>query len=93
MVTLRNPSDNDVSIVYLGKPYSIGAEAAGVFPDDVADFWKGIHQFLVVESTEVIAPVVSKKVEVEEVQELEEKEEVEDEAPIAPTPKKGGKSR
>ncbi len=47
---LRNPTSEDVSIVFRGTEYSIEAGAAREIPEEAAKHWKkSIHQFLIEE--------------------------------------------
>lgn len=53
MVTLKNPTDALVKMVYLGKEYSLAPMDSDTFSDDVAEFWIAIHQFLEVGASPV----------------------------------------
>lgn len=70
---LRNPHNQDVSLVIGGNEYSIEADGVVEVPETVGRAWLKIHQFLVEEEVEA-------KVEAEVVQEPKAEEVV-----IAPT--------
>lgn len=89
---LKNPTDQDVAVIYNGVRYEIeaGSESEPL-SDETALFWKKTHQFL--EITEEPARKVKKEVkeEVEETEELEEVEETADEVVAEKKDKKGKK--
>lgn len=70
---IKNPTDQDIKIAFKGKEYSVEANGStGELSDDVIDFWKSIHSFLLVEG-EVKVEEVEEPVEVvEEIKEVEE---------------------
>ncbi len=77
MVTLKNPTGNEVSVVYKGVSYTIPANGAMTLPSDVADYWKTrIHQFLidVAEEAQKAEPVTeTKETKAEEIAAMVEK--------------------
>lgn len=100
MVTLKNPTDTIVSVQYLGREYSLEAGAVGEFSDEVADFWRGVHEFLIVteetsrvaeEAPEVVLAPTAFVEDVESSPEpVEPPEDVEIESvDVAPAPKRG----
>jgi hypothetical protein len=64
---LKNPTDSNLTIKFLGVEYSLGANASKDFPEDVAVYWRTkLHKFLEVvkEVKEVAAPKPEVKEEV-----------------------------
>lgn len=49
MLKITNPTKQDVSFVYLGAKHTVEAESSVNKPEGVAEAWKKIHQFLLVE--------------------------------------------
>lgn len=78
---LRNPHNQDVSIVYRGEQYSIEADGVVEVREDVGRFWLKLHSFLVEEES---APRVEKKpvVETENEPKVEEPVAPVEEAPV-----------
>lgn len=71
---LKNPTNQDIAIVYFGKAFEILKGGTLEVPDEVGKHWKGkIHGFLevqeivktvetkVTESTEPVEPVIKKE--------------------------------
>ncbi len=71
MLFIKNPTDQDVSIVIKGEAYTVDARGQLPVSEDVALAWKRVHSFLSVEHIE------AKKAEVQK----------EEEAPVAKTKK------
>lgn len=80
MITIKNPTQSTLSIVFRGQEFTIEAGASLVVRPEVAAFWKGIHGFIETsKSTKEESPVEEESVEsVESVEPAEESvEEVE----------------
>ena len=74
MITLKNPTSTELSITYKGNTYKIEPEGTIVVLKEVADFWLGTHEFLLVSVT--IAKETPKVEVVKEVEPVEVKEEI-----------------
>jgi hypothetical protein len=87
MKIIKNPTDKDINVSKIfGLPYSVEANGEVMVPDEVANYWQGLHNFL------IISDVKSEKVE--EVlseydsEEISEEESVEkEETPVEVTKK------
>lgn len=55
MITLYNPTSNDVHITYKGTNYNIAPESKLHVSEEVAEFWTKVHQFL--QSNAYVQPV------------------------------------
>ena len=49
MKKLKNNTKNDLSVTYKGKVYDLPAKFEKNFQDEVAEWWKNIHKFLILE--------------------------------------------
>jgi hypothetical protein len=47
MKKLKNPLDTTVSVIYMGKTLSLEAGEKADFLPEEAEFWLGVHPFLV----------------------------------------------
>lgn len=69
IMILRNPTDQEVSMQYLGLPYSVEAESTVEVEDNVGAHWLKIHEFLVVEGESTEAKPAKKTAKKEEEEE------------------------
>lgn len=92
MKILHNSTDKKVNIVYKGAEYSIEPNSDSKnLHDDIIDFWKEVHQFLIVKE---LPKAGEKKEEVkEEVKEEEKEEEKEDSSEKSKSSKKSKKTK
>jgi hypothetical protein len=52
---LKNPTDSNLTIKFLGVEHTLDANSSKDFPDDVAEYWRTkLHKFLVVEKQKVV---------------------------------------
>lgn len=86
---LKNPTNNDLAIKFLGVEYTLKANQSKEIPDECAQYWRTkLHKFLevggvaTVESVAAVAPKEEVKVEVKEEKKEEVKIEVKD-VPLA----------
>jgi hypothetical protein len=93
---IRNPHNQDVSIVIGGNEYSIEADGVVEVPEQAGRQWLKVHQFLIEEEgvaeTKVEAPVLEPKTEETVVAPVEpEAPAVKETVTAKPTTKRGGK--
>ena len=69
MIKIINPTDKDLAIIFKGTKEILEAGADRIVSDELANFWKDIHQFLFIKN--ILGDVSKKKEEV-----VEEKKEV-----------------
>jgi len=53
MKTLINPTDKDISVIILGKDYTLKANDSIDLDDNIAEYWLTLHAFLKVDSPKV----------------------------------------
>lgn len=82
-MVLKNPTNENLTIKFLGVEYSIGAFQSKEIPDECAEYWRTkLHRFLeigVAEVAQTAAPIVKKDVVEEKKEVVEIKEEKKEE--------------
>ena len=76
MKKVLNPTESPISIQFEGRVYELEANEAKDIADNVASFWKGIHNFLKIAEADAPAPRHEEEAPIEkEVKEEAPKEE------------------